>query len=497
MGLSYRDESNNMHHLTYRAHVEHIRTRCIKRMNVLRCISGFTWGADRKTLLMLYIGLIRSTIEYNCYLFSTISPTLCRRLEAIQSSCLRLITGAFRTSPILALRAETNLPALEHRRLFLFLRYYYRTKCVPNHAAVPAMEARKPQTRHPLRRSCFLPGILEAAHQLLNVPHANVASNPPPTPFWLIESMSIIYLFDFRKASLSPVEAQLLFQEYMAQNIDSAFFYTDGSCHGHQVGSAAVGPGLRFGIRLPDFTTVFSAEVYAIGKVIEHIKMQKIEQATICTDSKSALQALERTDNVTHHGVRNIHKILSDLEENQHVTFLWIPGHYGIAGNERADTLAKEGAMQPHPVAEPMGQGDIIHMIRIKFAEYLQSQWDQHHAPHLYAIKRTLKSWSTCNQQDRIREVTLARLRLGHTRLTHGHLLDRAGPPMCQTCDMRVSVEHILIGCVALRHERRHITNYLANHRLRNDLPTLLGDDPTLTDLVLDFILTSPYAETL
>ena len=387
--------------LTYRAHVGHIRARCIKRMNALRCISGFTWGADRKTLLMLYIGLIRSTIEYNCYLFSTISPTLCRRLEAIQSSCLRLITGAFRTSPILALRAETNLPALEHRRLFLFLRYYYRTKCVPNHAAVPAMEARKPQTRHPLRRSCFLPGILEAAHQLLNVPHANVASNPPPTPFWLIESMSIIYLFDFRKASLSPVEAQLLFQEYMAQNIDSAFFYTDGSCHGHQVGSAAVGPGLRFGIRLPDFTTVFSAEVYAIGKVIEHIKMQKIEQATICTDSKSALQALERIDNVTHHGVRNIHKTLSDLEENQHVTFLWIPGHYGIAGNERADTLAKEGAMQPHPVAEPMGQGDIIHMIRIKFAEYLQSQWDQHHAPHLYAIKRTLKSWSACNQQDK------------------------------------------------------------------------------------------------
>ena len=111
-------------HLTFRPHIEDIRTRCMKRQNALKCISGFSWGADRKTLSMLYVGLIRSTIEYNCFLFSTISPALCRRVEAVQSACLRLISGAFRTSPVLALQAETDLPALEQRRLFLLMRYY-------------------------------------------------------------------------------------------------------------------------------------------------------------------------------------------------------------------------------------------------------------------------------------------------------------------------------------------------------------------------------------
>ena len=243
--------------------------------------------------------------------------------------------------------------------------------------------------------------------------------------------------------------------------------------------------------------TVFSAEVHAIEKVMEHIKAKKIDRATICTDSKSALQALERTDNVTHHGIYNILRITSDLNEGQHVTLLWVPGHYGIAGNERADVLAKEAAMRPDPVVEPMAQGDAIHMIKIKFAEYLQRKWDQHHAAHMYAIKRELRTWVTCNQPDRIREVTLARLRCGHTRLTHGHLFDRTGPPICHTCDTRISVEHILIACTALHHERRHITNYLAVQHLKNDLPTLLGDDTTLTNLVLDFVLTSPYSELL
>ena len=248
---------------------------------------------------------------------------------------------------------------------------------------------------------------------------------------------------------------------------------------------------------LQEFTTVFSAEVHAIEKVLEHIKAKKIDRATICTDSKSALQALERTDNVTHHGIYNILRITSDLNEGQHVTLLWVPGHYGIAGNERADVLAKEAAMRPDPVVEPMAQGDAIHMIKIKFAEYLQRKWDQHHAAHMYAIKRELRTWVTCNQPDRIREVTLARLRCGHTRLTHGHLFDRTDPPICHTCDTRISVEHILIACTALHHERRHITNYLALQHLKNDLPTLLGDDTTLTNLVLDFVLTSPYSELL
>ena len=293
------------------------------------------------------------------------------------------------------------------------------------------------------------------------------------------------------------MDAQLLFHEYVQRNLDSTFFYTDGSCLSNQTGAAAVGPNIRYKIRLQDHTTIFSAEVHAIQTVVRHIQTLHIEQAIICTDSKSALQALERTDNVTHYCIQNIHKMLLELDESQHITFLWVPSHCGIAGNELADTLAKEGAMRADPSGVPLSIGDVCHKLRTKFNTYLQNKWNQTHSPHLYAIKQNLTSWTTCNQPNRIREVTLARLRCGHTRFTHCHLFERTDPPICQTCNTRITVEHILIGCTALRNERKHINNHLTKYRLRNDLPTLLGDDPALTDLVLDFVLNSPYSDKL
>lgn len=482
-------------HLTFQAHIEDVRTRCLKRVNVIRCLSGYSWGADRKTLLTLYIGIIRSILDYNCFLFSTMSVTLGKRLEAIQSTCLRFITGAFRTTPVLALRADSNIPALADRRLFLLLRYYLKAKSQPNHAAVGALEASRPNTRRPLRRPCFVADAVKRARRALDIPCVQVAPNPPLTPFWLYNDLSILHLITNRKAEVSSAEIQMTFQEYKNSNSESTFYFTDGSAHDNMIGSAAVGPNFRFSVRLPDYTTVFSAEVYAIKRVMLHIRDSHIPQATICTDSKSSIQALMRTNDFTHPGVFEIHQLVLSLDFDQHVTFLWIPGHCGIAGNDLADALAKEGASLPAPIVEPLALSDVLHLLNVRYAEYLQRRWEETHANHMYRIKPKLGMWVTCSQQCREREVILTRLRCGHTRLTHCHLFNRSEPPNCESCNMRISVEHILIGCDALTGSRQRITNYLAVHQLTLSLPTLLGnDDPVLTDLVLDFVLQSPYA---
>ena len=46
-------------------------------------------------------------------------------------------------------------------------------------------------------------------------------------------------------------------------------------------------------------------------------------------------------------------------------------------------------------------------------------------------------------------EVSLSRLRIGHTRLTHGHLMAREVPSICGRCLVRLSVFHVLIECPA------------------------------------------------
>ena len=349
--------------------------------------------------------------------------------------------------------------------------------------------------RRPLRKPHFLPDALRKAQHLLDMPNLNVAPNPPKLPFWLHNELTIDYLITTKKAELSPFDIQMMFNEYYDNNIDSTFYFTDGSAEKNQVGSAAIGPDFSFKERLSDCCTVFSAEVYAIYRVMIHIKQKHVQQSVICTDSKSTLQALKRTDEVDHPGIFNIHKLVLSLEHDQHVTFLWIPGHSGISGNERADSLAKAGAKLAAPIPEPVALGDILHLTKLRFSSYLQDQWDQNHAEHLYRIKPKLGFWESSNQQSRKKETTLSRLRMGHTRLTHYHLFHRADPPSCETCNVRLSVEHILIRCPALRIERNQIINYLRIHDRTLDLATLLGNPGSnLTDMVLDFVLNSPFS---
>jgi ribonuclease HI len=42
-------------------------------------------------------------------------------------------------------------------------------------------------------------------------------------------------------------------------------------------------------------------------------------------------------------------QVLGRLSELNKVTLVWIPGHQGILGNEEADRLAKEGAIEVTP----------------------------------------------------------------------------------------------------------------------------------------------------
>ena len=58
----------------------------------------------------------------------------------------------------------------------------------------------------------------------------------------------------------------------------------------------------------------------------------------------------------------------------------------------------------------------------------------------------------------------LARLRLGHTRLTHGYLMENGRPPTCSVCNTTVTVEHILLSCTKYKTKREvvfkdHYTN--------------------------------------
>ena len=55
--------------LNWSVHIEQILTRCQKSLNLLKIISGTSWGADRQSLLMVYKALIRSKLDYGLIVY--------------------------------------------------------------------------------------------------------------------------------------------------------------------------------------------------------------------------------------------------------------------------------------------------------------------------------------------------------------------------------------------------------------------------------------------
>ena len=68
------------------------------------------------------------------------------------------------------------------------------------------------------------------------------------------------------------------------------------------------------------------------------------KEIVICSDSVSALTSIETGTSEGHQDL--LHEILFTnsrlTRDGRNITFMWIPEHGSILGNERADKLAKE-----------------------------------------------------------------------------------------------------------------------------------------------------------
>ena len=73
-------------------------------------------GGDRIVLLNLYRALIRSKLDYRSIVYGSARKSYLKYLDTIHYQGLRLAPGAFRTSPVESLYAESNEQSLYIRR---------------------------------------------------------------------------------------------------------------------------------------------------------------------------------------------------------------------------------------------------------------------------------------------------------------------------------------------------------------------------------------------
>ncbi|MES9951106.1 MAG: reverse transcriptase domain-containing protein [Candidatus Thiodiazotropha sp.] len=438
--------------LNFISHIQYLKAKCLKALNLLKVLSHTNWGADRTTLLQLYRSLIRSKLDYGSVVYGSARKSYLEELDTIHHQGLRIALGAFRTSPVKSLYVEADEPSLALRRDKLSLQYAIRLAANPSNPAskvtFPPQFSELYENKPKAIKSFGLriAPLLESS----NIYPNNIQRNSvAEIPSWCMKKPTV--LFDLQKDKKSDSNPHLLkenFHELQSRYSEYQQIYTDGSKDGDKVGCAFTSGRHYKNIRLPDGASIFTAEAKAIDLALEYIENSTSNSKFIIfSDSLSVLQALNHSSskNPQIQSLLEKHHEISDLKQ---ILFCWLPSHVGIYGNEIADRKAKESLhLNMSDFRIPFN--NFKPLINKYILSEWQTSWNSEVGNKLHEIKPLVGkgSLSTC-QRFRRDDIVLTRLRIGHTRLTHSYLLKGDPQPKCIGCDKNFTVKHFLLECV-------------------------------------------------
>ena len=138
---------------------------------------------------------------------------------------------------------------------------------------------------------------------------------------------------------------------------------------------------------------------------------------------------------------------LVQYQENFIIFCYWVPSHVGIRGDNNANAAAKACNLR-RVTNIPIPFGDFKKHINALLKCKWQFQWDEAVNNKLHEIHPQLGLWPEGSRIIRHEENILARIRIGHTHLTHCFLLTKKDPPKCVACDCQLTIKYILFGCV-------------------------------------------------
>jgi ribonuclease HI len=297
----------------------------------------------------------------------------------------------------------------------------------------------------------------------------------------------------FTKDDTDPHIIKTTSLAYLENFSKNLFIFTDGSKDSnHNTGFAYTIPSLNINYRerLPTHASVFTSELLALRAALKYIKLQELKNynippVTILSDSKSALEAIQKPCRKSKNNyILDIQELITLI--NTKVTFTWIPSHVGIEGNERADILAKEATQLNSKILQTtLTHKQLTPFVTQYINKLWQAQWDNSpdsHYKQLYPqVSRDLKTSS----KDRHKEVQITRLRLGKCKFNHYlHQIQKHSTGLCRNCNSSPeTIEHVFTECNTPLVS--YVKDYCNNHDLSFTINAILSST-TLINLILN-----------
>lgn len=419
--------------LTWSPHIEHVKQKAKTSFWTCRRMVGSNWGLKPKMIHWLYTQVILPRIAYGSVVWwhKTKQKKVIQELSGLQRMASVSITGAMKTTPGAALEVLLNLTPLHLK--------------IEELATISAFRL--------AALGLWVDHYKYSGHTELNRKLDKAKS------YWKFsDKITPLYEFNHLFNVIIKDRDSVDILDYDSVN-NRIVWFTDGSKTEFGSGSGVYNAEFNIGlsVNVGENATVYQSELKAIELCANECVKRGIENRDIliCSDSQAALKALTNSK-VTSKTVWNCLQSLQHLGNGNNVTLIWVPGHCGIEGNEKADELAGEKTDQliPDlvlPISQCLVKGKVSEDIKKSNLLYWQNIAGQRQAKELLGgpNERRTKSLLNLDRTD-IRKVT--RLLTGHCLLKH-HLekMGLADDTNCRLCGHHdESSRHILCDCPAL-----------------------------------------------